>query len=290
MIAALAGLVSPHPLPVGLLDRVHDLLPRSIATTPVTAGFDAVAFTTTITAGAGPALRAELRALAEAHEVDASLIWGPLAAEGPGLIVLDVDSTLITAEVIELLAAHAGTEQLVADITERAMHGELDFASSLAERVNTLRGLPTAVIDDVRADVRLSPGAQELIEAAHSNGTAVGLVSGGFVEIVNPIAAALGIDLVTANRLEVVDGRLTGRTTGPVIDRAAKRHHLFDYAEQLGLTTERVVAIGDGANDLDMLNAAALGIAYCAKPVTRAAADAAISFPRLDAVRVFTGL
>lgn len=290
MIAALAGLVSPHPLPVSLLDRVHDLLPRSIATTPAADGFDAVAFTTTIAAGAGPALRAELRAAAEAYQVDASLVWGPLAAEGPGLIVLDVDSTLITAEVIELLAAHAGTEKLVADTTERAMRGELDFAASLAERVATLRGLPVSVIAEVRADVRLAPGAQQLIESAREHGTAVGLVSGGFAEIVDPLATLLGIDLVAANRLEVAEGQLTGRTTGPVIDRAAKRRHLFAYANQVGLTTERVVAVGDGANDLDMLNAAGLGIAYCAKPVTRAAADAAISFPRLDAVRVFTGL
>lgn len=290
MIAALAGLVSPHPLPVDLLDQVHALLLRSIATTPITHGFDAIAFRTTIDVGAGPALRTAIREAADAHGVDASLSWGPLAEHGPGLIVMDVDSTLITAEVIELLAARAGSEPLVAEITERAMQGELDFAESLTERVATLAGLPDTVFAEVRAEVELSPGAVELIHTAHSRGIGVGLVSGGFAEIVEPLAAGLGIDLVRANRLEVADGRLTGRTTGPIIDRAAKREHLFEYAAGLGLGADRVLAIGDGANDLDMLEAAALGVAYCAKPVTRAAADAAVSFPRLDAVGVFAGL
>lgn len=290
MIAARAGLVSPRQIPDALLDRVHALLPRSIATTPVTQSFDAVAFTTVIDEGAGPHLRARIRALADAENVDASLTWGPLAAGAPGLLVMDVDSTLITTEVIEHVAARAGSQDIVIEITERAMRGEVDFAASLAARVATLEGLSEGALHDVAAEIRLSPGAANLIAACHEQGVGVGLVSGGFHEIIDPLATSLGIELVRANRFEIRDGRLTGRTRGPVIDRAAKRRHLLTYATWLGIGPERVVAIGDGANDLDMLDTAGLGVAYCAKPVTRAAADAAVSFPRLDAVRVYAGL
>lgn len=221
---------------------------------------------------------------------DTCTIDGPLADLGPGLVVLDVDSTLITAEQIELLAEHAGTRERVAAITERAMRGELDFAASLAERVATLAGVPASALAEVGARIELSPGAADLVAAVRRSGGQVGLVSGGFAEIVEPLAAGLGIELVRANRLETRDGALTGRTTGPVIDRPAKARHLREYAAALGVPLERTVAIGDGANDLDMLHAAALGIAYCAKPVVAAAADAAITFPRLDAARIFLGL
>ncbi|WP_452176752.1 phosphoserine phosphatase SerB [Georgenia ruanii] len=221
--------------------------------------------------------------------VDAALTTGPLAAEGVGLLVTDVDSTFITAEVIELIAEHAGTREQVAEVTERAMRGELDFAASLRERVATLAGLDVAVLEDVRAAVTLTPGARELVEAVHAGGGRVGLVSGGFAEIVDPLARSLGIDHVVANRLEVDGGRLTGRTVGPVIDRAAKETHLRAWARADGVPMERVVAVGDGANDLGMLAAAGLGVAFCAKPIVKAEAAAAVGFPRLDAVLGLVG-
>ena len=199
-----------------------------------------------------------------------------------GLLVMDVDSTLITGEVIEMLAEHAGSAELVTQITERAMRGELDFAASLHERVATLAGLPVSVLDEVRAQMRLSPGARELVAVVQERGWAVGLVSGGFVELVTPLAASLGISLVRANRLEVGDGRLTGRVTGAVVDRAAKAVALRDYAASVGVDLAATVAIGDGANDLDMLATAGFGIAYNAKPVVAQQADATIE-GRLDA-------
>lgn len=199
-----------------------------------------------------------------------------------GLLVMDVDSTLITAEVIELLAEHAGSRARVAEVTERAMRGELDFTASLHERVATLAGLPESVLALVAHEIELSPGARELVADVQGRGWAVGLVSGGFVELVAPLAASLGIDLFRANALEVADGHLTGRVSGPVVDRAAKAVALREYATAVGVPLERTVAIGDGANDLDMLAAAGFGIAFNAKPVVAAQADATIE-GRLDA-------
>ncbi|MBO3085892.1 phosphoserine phosphatase SerB [Cellulomonas fengjieae] len=201
----------------------------------------------------------------------------------PHLLVMDVDSTLITGEVVEMLAAHAGSEALVTQITQRAMRGEIDFAASLHERVATLAGLPQSVLTDVLAEVELSPGARELVAEMHAREWPVGLVSGGFIEIVTPLAAPLGITLTRANALEIVDGRLTGRVSGPVIDRAAKEVVLREYAASLGIPMERTIAIGDGANDVDMVTAAGFGIAYNAKPMLCAAADAVVR-DRLDAV------
>ena len=200
----------------------------------------------------------------------------------PRLLVTDVDSTLITQEVIELLAARAGTYGQVAALTEAAMRGELDFAQSLAARVATLEGLPVSVLADVSAQLELSLGARELVSTLQSEGWHVALVSGGFEEIVAPLAASLGIGLFRANRLEVADGVLTGRTTGPVIDRAAKAQALREFAATVGAALADTVAIGDGANDLDMLDAAGLGIAFNAKPLVQQAADVAISSNRLD--------
>lgn len=194
---------------------------------------------------------------------------------------MDVDSTLITAEVIELLADRAGSREQVAQVTAAAMRGELDFAASLHARVATLAGLPVSVFDDVRAELRLTPGATELLAELARRDWPVGLVSGGFLEVVGPLAASLGITMVRANRLEVVDGALTGRVLGAVVDRDAKVAALRDYAAATGIALADAVAMGDGANDLGMIELAGLGVAFDAKPVVAAAADAAIS-GRLD--------
>ena len=198
------------------------------------------------------------------------------------LLVLDVDSTLIQQEVIELLAARAGSRAQVAAITDRAMRGELDFAASLAQRVATLAGLQDSVFADVAAEVLLTQGAAELVAAAQADGWTVGLVSGGFEEVVASIAARVNVTHFVANRLEVVDGVLTGHTVGPVIDRNAKAVALKAFARAAGVALEDTVAIGDGANDLGMMDAAGLSVAFAAKPVVRAQADIAIDGPRLD--------
>ena len=200
------------------------------------------------------------------------------------LIVLDVDSTLITAEVIELIARRAGTEAEVAAVTDAAMRGEIDFAESLRQRVATLEGVPDTVFAEVLDEVRFTPGAENLVGTLQSEGWTAALVSGGFAEVVEPLAARLGIERFRANRLETADARLTGRTVGPVIDRAAKAHALREFCAELGISPADAVAVGDGANDLDMMAAAGLGIAFNAKPIVQGQADIAVNAPRLDAV------
>nr|WP_290438804.1 phosphoserine phosphatase SerB [Cellulosimicrobium cellulans] len=200
------------------------------------------------------------------------------------LLVMDVDSTLIAQEVIELLADHAGTREQVAAVTERAMRGEIDFTASLRERVATLAGVPVEAFADVRARATFTAGAPELVAEARRRGWEVGLVSGGFEEVVAPLAAELGITLYRANRLEASDGRLTGRTVGPVVDRAAKATTLLEFAARLGVPREDTIAVGDGANDLDMIAAAGIGIAFAAKPLVREQAPYTVDGPRLDAV------
>lgn len=234
-------------------------------------------------------LRPALAAKAAETGFDVSVSPAGLARQGRRLVVMDVDSTLIRDEVIELLARHAGREAEVAAVTERAMRGELDFAQSLHERVAALEGLPASVFEAVGEAVRLTPGARTLVATLKDLGFAVGLVSGGFMEVVEPLAESLGITHVHANRLEVVDGHLTGRVAGPVVDRAAKAETLRRFAAEEGLPLSRTVAIGDGANDLDMLAAAGLGIAFNAKPAVRASADTALNLPYLDAVLYLLG-
>ncbi|MDO4887897.1 MAG: phosphoserine phosphatase SerB [Actinomycetaceae bacterium] len=234
------------------------------------------------------ALDGELRGPALALGVDCALIRGDLAVGGPRLIVSDVDSTFIHGEVIEMLAEVAGSVELVSDITARAMAGELDFAQSLTERVATLRGVPESALADVASGVVAVTGADLLVSAAHANGARVGLVSGGFHEVVDVVGARLGVDDVLANRLEVADGRLTGRVLGPIVTRAAKAEALERWAARHGIALDQTVAMGDGANDLDMMELAGLSIAVMAKQVVLERADAAITHPRLDiAVALF---
>lgn len=197
---------------------------------------------------------------------------------------MDVDSTLIQDEVIELLADFAGTREMVAEITERAMRGELDFAASLQERVATLAGLPVQVLEQAYSQIKLSVGATELIATVHAAGGRVGAVSGGFTQILEPLAKSLSLDYYRANDLEVLDGKLTGRVVGRIIDRQAKAESLIEWAKDFGVLPELVAAIGDGANDLDMFEVAGISFAYNAKPTVREAADVCIDVPDLRLV------
>ncbi|MDL9979877.1 phosphoserine phosphatase SerB [Microbacterium candidum] len=189
------------------------------------------------------------------------------------LVVLDADSTLIRNEVIELIAAEAGREAEVAAATEAAMRGEVDFATSLRSRVEALRGVPVASFARVRSRIEPTPGVTDLTAAVHARGGAVGVVSGGFHEILDHIAPGLGVDVWLANRLGVEDGRLSGVVDGDIVDAAAKAASLLAWADELGVPASRTIAIGDGANDLKMMAAAGLGLAFNAKPAVRAQAD-----------------
>ncbi|MCY0906488.1 phosphoserine phosphatase SerB [Arthrobacter sp. H14-L1] len=222
--------------------------------------------------------------------VDTAVVPAALRRAKRKLIVLDVDSTLIQQEVIELLAAHAGTGAEVAAVTEAAMRGELDFAQSLHARVATLAGLPDTVLAEVGRTIKLSKGADRLVRVARAAGHVVGAVSGGFSQLLSPLSKALDLDYALANELEIVDGVLTGRVVGAVVDRAAKATSLRQWARTEGIELSCTVAIGDGANDLDMMEAAGLSIAYNAKPAVRAAADAQINLPDLDVALVLAGI
>lgn len=193
------------------------------------------------------------------------------------LIVMDIDSTLINEEVIDLLGEEAGVGEQVAAITERAMRGEIDFKQALEERVGLLAGLGQEVFDRTFERVTFTPGALELVQAAHARGWKVGVVSGGFHEVADKIVAAAGIDFCLANHLEVVDGKLTGKLAAEIVTRERKLDALRSWAQELGLPLSQTVAMGDGANDIPMIQAAGTGIAFCAKPKTREAAPFAIN-------------
>ena len=192
------------------------------------------------------------------------------------LVVFDVDSTLIQQEVIELLADQAGVGRRVHEVTERAMAGQIDFAESLALRVSLLSGLDSEYIQKAFDQIEITPGVQELISAVHSSGGKVAAVSGGFNEILEPLAKKLGLDFFQANNLEVIDGKLTGKVVGEIIDRAAKAKYLIAWAKASGVELSQTVAVGDGANDLDMFGVAGLSVAFRAKPIVREAANIAI--------------
>jgi phosphoserine phosphatase len=205
------------------------------------------------------------------------------------IVVCDVDSTLINDEVIDLLADAAGTRDAVAAITEKAMRGEIEFAESLAQRVETLRGTSAKALDDVLGAVTVTNGARQLVHAVHEAGGYIIAVSGGFHEILDPIATQLGLDAWAANGLEVVDGAFTGRTYGPLIDAAAKANFLTSYATKKRIPLSSTIAVGDGANDLAMMNIAGLSVGFCAKPAVREAANVNIDVRDLSLVAPFFG-
>lgn len=236
------------------------------------------------------ALRNALTRVAADEGVDVAVEEYSLERRAKRLVVFDVDSTLVQGEVIEMLAARAGAQGAVAAITEAAMRGELDFAQSLLQRVATLQGLPATVIDEVAEQLELMPGARTTIRTLRRLGFHCGVVSGGFRRIIEPLAKELMLEYVAANELEIVDGTLTGRVVGPIIDRAGKAAALREFAEQAGVPMAQTVAVGDGANDIDMLAAAGLGVAFNAKPALREVADASLSHPYLDTVLFLLGV
>lgn len=193
------------------------------------------------------------------------------------LVVFDVDSTLIEDEAIELLAERAGKRAEVAAITERAMRGELDFAESLIERVATLAGLPDSVLAAVSRELRPTKGASELVAAIHARGGVAVAVSGGFIQLLGEVKNQIGFKHELANTLEVLDGKLTGRVIGKIIDRQAKADALVEFANQLSVPLEKTIAVGDGANDLGMMEFAGLSVAFCAKPIVREKAKIALN-------------
>jgi phosphoserine phosphatase len=251
---------------------------RRLSDYPVTS------FELTVTGAGSTELRTALATVAAETGIDVAVEQAGLARRSKRLIVLDVDSTLVRGEVIDELAARAGRAAEVARITAAAMNGELDFEQSLRARVAVLAGLPVSVLDEVREHLVLTPGARTLIRTLQRLGFRCGIVSGGFTQITDPLAAALGLDFAAANTLEVADGKLTGGLVGEVVDRAGKARALARFAGEYGIPLEQTVAVGDGANDLDMLNAAGLGIAFNAKPIVREQAHAALNQPYLDAV------
>ncbi|CAN5798490.1 phosphoserine phosphatase SerB [soil metagenome] len=240
--------------------------------------------------GVGDQLQIALAKVAAEEGVDLALEDYSLSRRAKRLIVFDVDSTLIQGEVIEMLANRAGAGAKVAQITEAAMRGELDFAESLRERVATLAGLPAEVLDEVADQIELTAGARTTLRTLRRLGFHCGVVSGGFRQVIEPLAHELMLDFVAANELEIVDGKLTGRVIGEIIDRPGKAKALRDFAHQAGVPMEQTVAVGDGANDIDMLAAAGLGVAFNAKPALREVADASISHPYLDTVLFILGV
>ncbi|CAB4826416.1 unannotated protein [freshwater metagenome] len=275
-IAAIAAAIATRG---GNIERIH-----RTASYPITA----IEF---IVSGADQKeIRQCLAEVTLTHSVDIAVSPGGLMRWAKKLVVMDVDSTLIQQEVIDLLAQKAGAQDQVKEITEAAMRGELDFAESLKARVALLAGLPESVIAEVRSEISLTPGARTLVKTLHQLGHSVAVVSGGFTAVIEPLIKELGISHYRANTLEIVDGKLTGKVLEPIIDRAAKATALQDFAKIEGVQLEQTIAIGDGANDLDMISIAGLGIAFNAKPAVKAAADSSVSAPYLDSVLYLLGI
>lgn len=255
-----------------------------------TASYPVTAVEFQVSAASVDQLRTALSLVAREAGIDIAVSPGGLARLAKKLVVMDVDSTLIQQEVIELLAAKVGVADEVVAITKAAMAGELDFAASLRARVALLAGASSEILDEVRAEISLTPGARTLVKTLQRLGHEVAVVSGGFTSVIEPLLADLGISNYRANTLAIVDGKLTGEVIEPIIDRAAKAQALRDFATQTGVSLEQTIAIGDGANDLDMIAAAGLGIAFNAKPAVRAAADSSVSAPYLDSVLYLLGI
>jgi phosphoserine phosphatase len=272
----------------GNIDRI-----QRTATHPVTAISIEVSFNTTQGIAKGDLisrLRDELAKVASESGIDIAVENNGLIRRAKRIVMLDMDSTLIQQEVIDLIAEKAGVGGRVAQITERAMRGELDFAESLRERVALLADCDESILDEVKRDLVLTPGARTLIRTLHKMGHKVGVVSGGFLNVIEELLNELHIDFYRANTLEISEGKLTGRLTGEIIDREAKARALASFAEREGVSLAATVAIGDGANDLGMIALAGLGIAFNAKPSVVKAADSAITTPYLDSVLYLMGI
>ncbi|MBO0812571.1 MAG: phosphoserine phosphatase SerB [Microlunatus sp.] len=275
-LAAVAGAVADTG---GTVDRIVRL-----ATDPVTA------YDFSVIAGDIDQLRRLLLQIARDQRVDIAVQAGGLERRAKRLVVMDVDSTLIRNEMIDLLAEEAGVADRVAEVTEWAMRGELDFEWSLRERVRVLQGLDEAAIERVRERIEFTPGARTFVRTLKRLGYAVAIVSGGFTVFTDWLKQQLDLDHAYANRLEIVDGRVTGEVIGPVVDRARKAQLLAKIAAAEGVPLSQTVAVGDGANDLDMLAAAGMGIAFNAKPAVREQAAVTVSVPYLDAILFMLGL
>jgi len=255
-----------------------------------TASYPVTAIELTVSGADLATLRSALATTGSELGVDIAVSPGGLMRLATKLVVMDVDSRLIKQEVIELLGAKAGVQSEIAKITEAAMRGELDFEASLRARVALLKGLPETVLVDVQSEITLTPGARTLVRTLKKLGHHIALVSGGFEPVIAPLAAELGIDHMRANNLEIADGKLTGALVGPVIDRAGKATALRHFAAEHNIDLEQTIAIGDGANDLDMIAIAGMGIAFNAKPAVKAAADSSVSAPYLDSVLYLMGI
>ncbi len=262
---------------------------RSVADYPVT-GLELYVSVDQDTPEADASLRSELADAAVEAGVDIAVERAGITRRAKRLVVFDVDSTLIQGEVIEMLGAHAGVEPEIREITEAAMRGELNFTESLERRVALLAGLPATAIDQVAASIELTPGARTTIRTLKRMGFRTGVVSGGFTQVIDGLVEELGLDFAVANELEIVDGKLTGKVIGDVVDRAGKAKVLRRFAAEYDIPLEQCVAVGDGANDIDMLSAAGMGVAFNAKPALREVADTALSHPYLDAVLFVLGL
>jgi phosphoserine phosphatase len=275
-VSAIAGRIADVG---GNIDRIERM-----ARDPVTA------IDLHVSGAATPRLRTMLAGEAARLGVDVAVQPAGLLRHGVRLIVMDVDSTLVQGEVIEMLAERAGCLGEVAAVTEEAMRGDLDFEESLRRRVALLEGLPASCLDAVYEGLVLTPGARTLVRTLKRLGYRFAIVSGGFSQVTDRLAADLGIDYAAANELEIVDGLLTGRVVGPVVDRAGKAEALRRFAALAKVPPASTIAVGDGANDLDMLNAAGLGIAFNAKPVVQRAADTTVNVPFLDAILYLLGI